>query len=205
MFQDEIAGENSFRNFVRADCKTLFIDIPGKHDVTNSYQMKKLFADEIKLSWRMVHEGSVKGMWDQRDWRISKSDAKCIILKEITYQENSKANYIINKNDFFNFLYDEIGKTDDQGTKWTYLEYIQSYGKNPATFALLPEEKNAKDGQLATNTPYLIPGKNYAIAISSGTNKIFNQKEYSTNHVLFGPLDIVKKEGCLESLPDEVN
>jgi len=138
---------NGAINLFTEQCVTIKKTIPDNHKVSNSEQIKKLFADEIKKSWWMVHEGSLDAMWDDDTWRILDAPEKCIILKSILYQGDGKL-YSINKSDFKQFLLSKIAKEDDLGNQWTYYQYVQNYGSNPASLILVPDSttvKNLKD------------------------------------------------------------
>lgn len=187
-------------NAVTQRCYTINAEIPGDNKISNSFQIEKLFADEIENAWWMIHEGSEPAMWDQDSWRFLDAPKACVILKTIIYQKEDRLDYVIDKNEFFRFLNEETSVIEEGGNTWTYIEYIQSYGRNPAIFQIV-----SKTHESGTNWDLLVPGNEYAIAVESGGGRFDPTDSGDTNTVYFGLKEDVMAKDCIESVPDELS
>lgn len=187
--QSKILGDSI--NLIKKNCQTNYQSIPGSQRISNPDHLKKLFADKIERAWFIVHEGTVKAMWDPSVFgRFGTEDKQCVILYALTYEGKTRRDYVVSLKDFETFAATETAVKQDDNT-WTLTQYIQSYGA-PAHLVLIPKNvsQEARD-------EFLKSGNVYAIAVASKTKNWWNNRLFRVAFTLLNPLAIPGSKGTI--------
>lgn len=188
-------------NKVKVTCQSAHFTIDDDTYDTK-YKASKYFASRMGRLWKVIHAGTVEGIWDDKGfWGNAfqlTSDRQCAILTTVTYEGSD--DITITREEFNQFLLEEP-YVEFQGREQSYSDYIQFYGPfiDPGT----------KTGGYAVLSN-ISSGETYAIGVSSvdGIDKFTDYinsalGENFDTMLFFGTREEMLDAGCVESTPED--